>query len=147
MIQKSVLVELIKEVLAENPEITQGKVNSCCGSRTNTAEPIGGRTGTSTGNQSGQFGALEQLARLAMQQGKEEVAKYIYLAIEADTLPGGIMDKIKLAEVPFEMTKQELDSLAHQLSSNWQAPEHAKLVQGIIKKFADKHCLKRSYDY
>jgi hypothetical protein len=145
VLQKSMLVELIKEVLAENPELLSGKTGV---DRDYKREPAVSSLNLQNGSQKGgQFRALEQLARLANQQGKEEVANYLYLAIEADTLPPGVLDKIKLLEEPYEMAEKEYDLLAQQLETTWQAPYHARLVQDLKKRFSIKHCLKRSYDY
>ncbi|MBS4026079.1 MAG: hypothetical protein KGZ96_10460 [Clostridia bacterium] len=145
MLQKSMLVELIKEVLTENPELLSVKAGV---ERHDKREPAVSSTSLQNGGQKvGQFRALEQLARLANQQGKEDVANYLYLAIEADTLPPGVLDKIKLAKEPYVMVEKEYDLLAQQLETTWQAPYHAKLVQDLKKRFLGKHCLKRSYDY
>ncbi|MDW7674113.1 MAG: diol dehydratase small subunit [Bacillota bacterium] len=141
MIQKSMLVELIKEVLAENPNLAS---SSCGSSQASTRKSY---NAIEVNKQNGQFGALEQLAKLAEQQRKSEVARYLYLAIEADTLPENVMKKISLAKIPFEMTKQELLDLAQQLQHSYQAPYHAAMVSELLQRFTSKHCLKRSYQY
>ena len=131
MISKTMLVELIKEVIRDNPSL----INGVDGTRNKDAVKLKGNPG--------QFAALSQLADLADSQGKHQVARYLSLAVEADSLPNQIIERITQAKNPFNLTEDEFAALIHQLEHVWQAPTHAQMIREILARFSTNYCLKR----
>lgn len=156
MIQKSILVDLVKEVLAENPDLVKcSKQRASCGNAaqqsTATEYPI--KKGYIKDNQennsttNGSFGAVMELVAVAERQGKQSVANYLSLAVEAEQIPKAVLERIELSAEPFKYTKQDYEKLISELETTWSAPAHAKKVKQTLQYFDSKHCLKRSFDY
>ncbi len=131
MISKTMLVELIKEVIKDNPNLINGE------------DSISNKDTSKLRGNPGQFAALSQLVELADSQGKHQVARYLSLAVEADSLPNQIMERVNQAKNPFYHTEDEFAALIHQLENVWQAPAHAQMIREILARFSTNYCLKR----
>ncbi len=138
MIAKSTLIQLIKEVLAENPGLlaNSGPVNSW---------PVGSRSADPAPVET--FAPLVELASLAESRGEPEVARYLRLAVEAEGLPPAVSEMFRDLLEPYRYTKGELEQLASELEGRLQAPYHAAYVREVLERFARNHCLRREPEF
>ncbi|MGE5577433.1 MAG: diol dehydratase small subunit [Syntrophothermus sp.] len=149
MIAKSTLIQLIKEVLAENPGLLADSrpVHAGAGEvvvpEATLARPGGGKAVVEPNRPAGTFAPLVQLATLAENRGQLEVARYLHLAVEAESLTPAVQEKLRDILEPYRYTRGELEELASELEERWQAPYHADYVREILACFARNHCLRR----
>lgn len=149
MIAKSTLIQLIKEVLAENPGLLAGSGPTDtlppntrpANSRPVNSGPAGSRSASPAPAET--FAPLVELASLAESRSQPEVARHLLLAVEAEGLPPAVSEMFRDLLEPYRYTKGELEQLASELEERLRAPYHAAYVREVLERFARNHCLRR----
>ncbi|MEW6622787.1 MAG: diol dehydratase small subunit [Bacillota bacterium] len=145
MIQKSVLKEIIREVLAENPDLSAGTGLS---NKISSSKPvehssvIDENAYAKTENTAG----VNNPGDICISQDKPKVAYYLALAREADKMPDKVLERADRARIPYEFTKQDFQELIYELENTWSALVHAEELKKVLDLYSKKYCLKKSLD-